>query len=415
MIEKLSKLTITLIIFITCSVSVYANFAVSLDLNNSQTDNLMNDSSATDSPIRSGALGLKYYPISNLELSGTLKHTMYDEIISVDERNDTIITDITNSLYGFSATWIPAKPENKTNLYFNTSFDRVLYKDDSVKAYDNAIFALSASIGYKYKPTIHLRAGAKFTNNNYLDEESIDADNIQYELFTGVNFSLPGSNSLDIEGGFGVTSLQAIDVVKYPTYPINPYIPDAIDPNEFLEKGSFQSFHISPRFSRSIGKKTGVSLTFTYRHFTGVDNSVILDYSTSFLSPWSSFYDGTSAVFRLKSYIVPHMIISAGAGYWDKTKLKTIENIMKEVVNIDPFGDTINVYEIQWFTEPEDTKYRKEWLSRVYIDVNRPITFHRILIVPSISIDYKKNRSTSDAYDYSSTTFSFGLSLSDTF
>ncbi len=440
--DKLSKLTITLVIFFTFPLLASADFGFSLGLDNSQTDNLMSNSSEYESPIRSGALGLKYYPLSQLEISGSYKYTMYDKI------HDTVLslspeitkTDITNSLFGFGATWIPTKSENKTNLLFSLNYDLVSYKttdddvvtldstflyrgtiyntdaiihrNENVKAFDNAIISFKTSIGYKYKPTIHLRVGTKFTNNNYLEEESTDADNIQYEIFTGANFSLPGSNSLDIESGFGVTSLKAITIDTFPEAPI---VGDFL-PNDYLDDDNIQNLYISPRISRSIGKKTGVSLTFTYRNFTNVDKSVILDYSTSFLSPWASFYDGTSTVLNLKSYIVPTMVITAGAGYWDKTFLKAIEIYADSTAEIDPrSGDTIGWIPSDQYTEPKDTDYRYEWLTSLYIDFKRPIIFREILIEPSFSVVYKKNSSTSDSYDYSSTTFSLGLSLSGNF
>jgi len=440
--DKLNVLIITLVIFFTFSFSVNADFGISLDLNNSQTDNLMSNSSEYESPIRSGGLGLKYYPIHQLELSGTYKYTAYDEIYDSVVTQDAVITktDIGNSLFGFGATWIPTKSENKTNLFFSLNYDRVsykesnvdvvksadsilyqdtykfidniIYKDENVKAFDNAIITFKASIGYKYKPTIHLRAGTKFTNNNYLEEESTDADNLQYELFAGANFSLPGSNSLDIESGFGMTSLKAITI---DAFPVEPKVGDIL-PSDYLDDDNIQNLYISPRLSRSIGKKTGVSITFTYRNFTNVDNSVILDYSTSFLSPWSSFYDGTSTVLNLKSYIVPTMVITAGAGYWDKTFLKAIEIYSDSTAEIDPrSGDTLGFNKIDMYTEPSESKYRFEWLTSLYVDLKRPIIFREFLIEPSFSVVYKKNSSTSDSYDYSSTTFSFGLSLSGNF
>lgn len=406
--DKLRILIVILVIFISFSISVYADFAVSLDLNNSQTDNLMSDSSAIDSPIRSGALGLKYYPVSQLELSGTLKHTMYDKMTDTTIRGmDTteIITDISNSLYGFRASWIPFKVENKTNLYFNTSFDRILYKKET-EEYDNSILGFSASIGYKYRPTIHLRAGTKITSTNYLNEDSVDGNNIQYELFTGINFSLPGSNSLDIEGGFGITSYRFIDAIKYPDYPDNPYMAGDSLPNQIDEEGKFQLLYVSPRLSRPIGSKTGISLTYSYKHFLNIEDAVVLGYSTSFLSPWSSFYDGSSIILRIKTYLIPKMVISAGTGYWDKKYLRTIGIIM-----VHQFED----FYLPGFSPPKDTPFRKDWLTRVYIDAKRPFNIYGILIEPSVSIDYKKNRSTSNTYNYLSTTFSFGLSLSDSF
>lgn len=416
MIYKLCKLTLPFLIILISPILVQADFGYSLNLSNAETDNVLNDSSAVDSPIRSGVIGLQFYPIPQLEFSGSFKHTLYDEITNIDERGDTIITDITNSVYGFNTTWIPLNPDNKTNLYFNSSFDRVKYKDSSATDYDNTILKFTASIGYHFRPNFHLRGGTEMTSNNYLNDENIDADNFQVELFTGANFALPGSNNLDIESGFAITSLQAIEV---DTFNIKPNNVDLVIPAEYLEDANIQNLYISSRLSRSIGKKTGVSLTFTYSNFTNSDKSVILDYSTSFLSPWSSFYDGTSTVFKLKTYIVPTFVVTTGAGYWDKNFLRAIESIREdyEIIEIDPrSGDTIRIpTNVPWYTEPQDTKYRYEWLSSLYIDLTRPIMFREILIEPSFSVVYKKNSSTSDAYDYSSTTFTFGLSLSGNF
>lgn len=224
----------------------------------------------------------------------------------------------------------------------------------------------------------------------YVNADSIDADYEQYELFTGFNLVVYGSNSLDIETGWGFTSFTFIDdALKFFDY---------VHPKASLRDGRFRSFYVSPRFSRPLGSKTGISVTYTYRHFTGADHSVVLGYGTGFLSPWASVFDGSSISAQLKSYLIPRMVVSAGAGYWDKTYLKTMERVFNEA------------YSGWEWPAPNVVKPRKDYFTRWYFSIQRPVAFGASgILEPTVTVEYSHNCSSLDTYDYSGTTISAGL------
>ena len=375
-----------------------ADARLELGLNQSYHSNLLNDSTERHDFRDVLNASLKLYPTSALEIGLSGDATGYDHL------------DDLNGIVGrFGVTWIPDLGETPFSLYGTGTFSQQRY-GENLESFDNNTGAATVSLGYHLSPALELRTGVKATAHAYVNSDSgaVDADNEQYELFAGLNASLPGSNSFDLEFGIGQTNYSFIDASVYPEIPLqDTTLPGGppVPPNTILSDGDFRSFFVSPRLSRPLGRKTGVSLTYSYRRFSGLDDAVVLGYSTNFLSPWASFYEGSSIALRLKTYLISGLIVTGGAGYWDREYLRTVE-LETYMVELYPGYEIEDVR----YGAPAEAPAREDELTRVYINVMIPfVVSHSSVLEQTFSLDYSHNSSTLDAYDYSGVTVSIGI------
>lgn len=350
----------------------YGDIAYEAGVRGGYTNNLYNDSTDTGDSYSITSIKAKLYPASNLEVNVVGQYTLYNKI-----------NNLSNFYYSGQVTYIPSHEDVPYSIYISGNFDRVLYRNEQ-KEFDNQNLGLLASFGYFLVPTIQARAGTKLTSTSYFNTVDINADYEQFEWFGGLNITFLGSNAFDIEAGY---SLMNFDYISSHVQAINP-----TNPGDSLARGSLHSFYISPRYSRPLGKKTGMSITYSYRNFTNHDDIVIFGFTTGFLSPWASVYDGSSIQLKLKTYLVPHAIISGGMGYWNKTYLKSLEK------------------GIHGYPAPMDAPQRVDELTRVFASIQRPIMFGISgVLEPTLSLDYTHNISNDDRYDFNGITVTVGV------
>ncbi len=374
--------------------SALADFNWELNFNGGYTNNLLNETIGYDDNHSTSRAIVRYYPLGQLQLNSSVEYTYYGNLYN-----------LSNGLAQFGAIWIPTAPESKLNLYVDGNFSLRRYRK-AFSEFDENIGTAKVSLSYALLPRLRLRTGIRYNANRYpKSDTTIDADYQQGEAFAGANLTFLGSNSFDIETGFGATRFSSIDATVDSTIS-DPFFPDIqVSPSEFLQEGTFTAFYVSPRLSRPIGGKTGISLTYTYRKFYKVDNSVVMGPTTFFLSPWASFFDGSAVQFRVKSLAVPHMIVTAGAGYWDKTFLRTIE----QVIVVRELYPGYSVTELRW-VEPKDAGARKDYMTRLYLGLQRPFRVAGGAVVePSLNLEYTHNISTSTTYRYNATAVSVGV------
>ena len=128
------------------------------------------------------------------------------------------------------------------------------------------------------------------------------------------------------------------------------------------------------------------------------DDQIIFGFATKFLSPWASVWEGQSITASLKSFLIPKLILTAGAGYWDKTFLKSIESDYK--------------FYIQILIDDPPVRRRHDWQTRYYGSIQLPITTHSgTFIEPSLRVDYTKNYSSLALYRYSNYSMSLLTTL----
>ncbi|MEW5924128.1 MAG: hypothetical protein AB1746_09085 [Candidatus Zixiibacteriota bacterium] len=350
------------------------------------TDNLVQDTSSADDAYTSAKVSVKVYPLSGLEINLKNEYTLYRDL----EQLSNFKGDI-----GF--TYLPLGYSSRFSLYINGNFNSTVYRKQfqfyNVDNYDSYI-----SFGFSPAAVSQFRIGWTYNNAKYSNELKAEpneygilttfdmmADNDTHELFVGgtQSFEFLGSNAFDFETGYSWKNL---------TYVTTPDTSDRIflNPNrDTLKDGQLKSFYVSPRYSRSMGNKIGLSLIYIYRSFKNPDVMTIPGGSTGFLSPWASVYEGQSMTGILKTFVVPNFIVSGGVGYWDKDFLIT------EYALID---DRIS-------TPPYIFRDRHDYQWKYFLSVQKPFPLRSgSLIEPALQIDYIDNKS--DIPDYMYTNFS---------
>lgn len=372
------------------SVSAAIDYNLEANLNGGYTDNLFKDSSDRKDTYSIGNISLNIYPFPIGEINFTGEYTYYGDLF-----------ELSNFRYSGGITIIPTGDSSKTSLYINANFDGRKYRQESLDLtttdFNSKDLVSLISLGREISPAFRLRTGFSFKMTGFENDEV--KDKFIYEFFMGGNTALFGSNSLDLEAGYRFGNYDYVDSSTGGIRRLEPN-----EPYSYLTDGRIKSFYISPRFSRPLGGKTGLSITFSNRSFIDPDKeAVVFGHSTGLLSPWSSDYEGQAVLLNIKSYFVPKLIINAGAGYWNKTYLNTLED---ELV-VDPFfGGTVNILSTVYSEERNDEQ------TRFYLSIQLPIpTRSGFFIEPSLQIDYTNNTSSIEVYDYSNVSIITGVNI----
>jgi hypothetical protein len=366
----------TVMMTIAFSPSARADVRFEFGLNGGYTNNLFFDSSAVLDRHTVGTAAIKYYPLPWLELNLSGHRSVYDEIHELSSRMGKV---------GFVA--FPLGQDSKFAVSLSGSYDGTRYHDDLV-SFDNNNFDTRLAVGYRFHPALSGRIGGTVQTTSYLASES--GDKRSAEVFAGLNATILRNNSLDIEFGFGAADYRKIDR-SLDFLPIGPY---GEEPEKALLDATLRSIYVSPRFSRPLGSKTGINLTLMVRNFQNVGDAMVLGSSTGLLSPWSSVWDGESITLTVKTYLIKTLTVSAGAGYWKKTYLQTLEQ--------EDYSNRSS----EWGTKREDIQ------KRVYLQALRPITIWRDrLLQPKIQVDYTHNNSINGLFSFSGFSIGAGISL----
>ncbi len=261
-----------------------ANLKFDMGFSSGYTSNSFLDSTdALDRHVISTG-AVKYYPLSWLEASLSGDISTYGEVPNLSSRLGRV-----------GITAVPIGQNSRFSLSLSGSFDGRRYRRAFSK-YDSDDFNSRVAVGYRLMPRLSLRLGGTFQTTSYLATES--GDKQATEVFAGFNSTPFGSNSLDVEWGFGWADYRSIDLskVKSDGFVIDrlmelPQLP--VD--SLLKSGTIPSFYISPRWSRPLGSKTGINATFLYRHFGNTQSTMVFASATSangLLSPWTSVWEG---------------------------------------------------------------------------------------------------------------------------
>ena len=347
------------------------------------TNNLVNDSSNIYDAYSSASVNLKAYPLSGLEISVRGDNTYYRETIG-----------LSSLLGGLKLTYIPIRAKSPLSVFLSAGASGRLYHNE-FSGFDNNIAEAAGSIGYRFSPGVSARCGVSFKSTVYVKSD-IDYKR-DFDFFAGVNATVLGGNSFDLEAGLAKTDF---------THKDNVYFVDSIPPGwdfpwpyrmwllEFVgqSENDLTLFYCSPRYSRSVGFKTGISLMYTVQNFQNYHDEIVYGFSTQYLSPWASVWEGQNVTVNLKSYLVPQCIVSAGAGYWDKTYLKTME--------------TRHLF----YFQAKEESARRDWQTRIYMGIQWPLALHSgLLLEPNATVEYMKNISNKPLYNFSNFAVNAGV------
>lgn len=342
------------------------------------TDNLLSDSNSTPDASITNNASVSFNPSPFIEFNLNGLHKAHRDTPRYDNR-----------LGGLGITIVTTEDEGPLQVLHKIVFNGNRY-GEGLQDFNSNTFSVRTAAGYWVCDMVRVRLGFFYQNNAFLANDFLDK--ASYEVYSGFNVSLPGANALDIEFGYADAKYTYIspDDLQFP--PNNPYI---IDPQRKLftfSEGHLESFYISPRISRPIGPRTGVSLTFTYKEFPDLEEGVVWGASSDVLSPWAEVWQGRSVSFSLKTYLVPHLIISGGVDYYSKSYLKIHDDIEQVVYYLD-VG-------------------RKDEQTKINLSIQKPITaFLGFSGEPNLSIDWVNNTSSKPLYDYSGLTVNVGFKL----
>ncbi len=369
--NRLALTLCTLLILIAPLAMADVEFEVGLE--GASTSNLLKDSSTQSDTYSTARASVDFYPVSMAEISLTGEYTTY-----------TNFAGLANYLYGASVTLIPTPQSSRWTVRASGNYRNRDYRESNLEVNTNEFndtdYDGLLSIGYRLTQRLRVRTGVSFTASGYETEEVNDRK--RTDLFAGANLSLWGDNSLDLEIGYSTGPYDYVPASLYPP---------AIRPgNEYssLVSGTLKSFYISPRFSRPLGNKTGLAVTFSHRSFVDADDSAIVyGYSTGLLSPWISDYEGNAVSAKIKTFLIPKVIVTAGAGYWEKDFLLVLEQ------HIDPMlGPVLTTL---------FARERHDDQRRFFLNALLPMTLHSgLYLEPSLRLDYTNNSSTIPVYDY---------------
>jgi len=345
-----------------------ADYRINFGLTSGTTDNLFGDSSDIFDTYETSTLKLVYYPLSSVEINLVGEQTAYlwDQI------------GLSNIIGGVETRYLPLPESSPFSISLYGKITGVRYHRE-FSGFDNNVAKVELIGGYDINPALSVRAGLSFASTDYknLDIESKD----DLELFWGANTTLPGDNGLDIEAGFGRANYTYLDD---DSTLFDPIFYDIMPPDSFPRvKGELWTFYFSPRLSRLVAPKTGMNIQYSRRIFQNYDKEIIFGFSTQYLSPWASVWDGQNVQTNLKSYAVPMIILTAGIGYWDKTYLKTAEEQHNFLVQVQ-----------------RDVP-RHDWMTRYYLSAQFPFTVGTSTFMEySLRYEGTENRSNKPLFEH---------------
>ncbi len=311
--------------------------------------------------------------------------------------------NLSNIKYGGGITLLPLSDSSEFTLFLNLNYQGYSYKNaltTNSSDFSNENIDGMISLGYQVNEKTNVRIGLNSTLTGYASS-SVTDKNLR-DIFAGINISLFGSNAFDLEGGYSHEKYDYLPEyhpdfgIHYGVQPRNAY--------SILEDADLNSFYLSFRYSRPLGNKSGLSLTYSFREFTkSKDSSMIYGYSTGYLSPWIATYAGNSIQAKIKSYLIPLTILNVGFGYWNSSYLKTLES----VESFDPF-----LQEYVYRTNTANGQFRDDDKYQMYLSFSLPIvTSSGRLFEPSLKIDYTDNNSSIANYTFSDFTASISLNI----
>ncbi|MCP4566260.1 MAG: hypothetical protein GY841_01630, partial [FCB group bacterium] len=292
-------------------------------------------------------------------------------------------------------TFIPLNPKSSFSFYLSGHLNGRKYHND-FSLFDNNSGDIMAAIGYRPTTRLLLRTGVSFTSTAYINSEIPYKRDL--ELFAGTHISLPASNSLDIEAGWARSNYEYIDIDLgrltdaigfIDSLKILAQLTDTTD--NVAEK--LKSFYYSIRLSRPLPLKSGLSLVYTNRIFQNDDHNIVYGFTTGYLSPWATLWEGENVTLKLKSFALPGVILTGGIGYWDKTFLRTAEE------------DDASIRHL------ENNEHRRDYLTRWYASAQLPIVSGSgWFLEQNIKVERTSNRSTKpDIYTYQDVSVTAGF------
>ncbi len=352
-------------------IPTYAEVVPEVTFTGGYTDNLFNDSSSLDDTYTAVSPYLKIYPSATTEITLSGSYAAYSDH-----------GDLSNLSGRAGLTVIPHLKNSDLHLMFSAGIGGRGY-GDLYKVYNNWGGNIKALFSYVATDGVIFRGGGSANFSEY--NNSISGDNDGIDFLIGLNATPFGSNSINIEAGYGfhryVTEFEVVETGRGQ---------NSMSSLEGI-KNNFQMANLSVRYSRPLGDRTGLSATLSRRLFVEQADSVVYGFSVDYLSPWTSMWEGASFGARIKHFPGLDFIVETGFAYTDKEYIQSLDIII--VPDPDNPDGVVEDYVLN---------QRNDERTSLYVQVQRPFsTSSRLMIRPSIQIRWIDNQSTDLRYDYS--------------
>lgn len=369
---KLSHLRIALLCFSSLlAANLKAELVSEATFGSGYRSNLFNDSSLTGDTYGSARMDLKYYPSASAQLAAGAQYDVYAEHDDLSSINGDV-----------SVTVIPTPATSRFALSLAGSA-AARYFGPLYKAYDQVGTSVGANLGYRLARWAYLQSSGShlstvYTNSDYGSNRGI-------ALAAGINFTVPGSNSLALTGEYSRRSFDQ-----------PPSVQQSAGHNQAIVQDNSETFEVTGvllRFSRPLGERTGVNLSVGRRQLHVNNDYTVYGYTIDYLSPWADLWDGTSFSVGVKHFFPKQITTELSFAYFDKTFVDVIE-----------LAETTD--EILWRDGRDDQ------LTALSLSASRPVTLKDgKLLIPVIRVGYRKNRSSIGYFDYEDLSASFSMKI----
>ncbi|SYZ73433.1 exported hypothetical protein [Candidatus Zixiibacteriota bacterium] len=393
-LQSTFKIAIIYILIGIPAVSASADVKTDITATSGYTSNLLNDSTRLEDSYSTINAALFIYPVAPLEFEINNRYTYYSRYYKLSNFQGSA---------GFK--FIPTRADSRLSVALNARFSSQIYRD-SINIDNSGITNISSNndnydlgfgLGYRFASNLNARLGSAYNYLKYTDYKG--ANRGTWKFFTGINMTIFGSNSIDVETGFATMDYRRFKDSIY-------IVPLQLTPAEqlalldsVLRHDNLHSFYVSPRFSRPFGSKTGFNIIYSYRKFYNFADKRVYGLNSGFLSPWASVYEGTSITSGIKSYIIPGFTLNLGAGYWDKTFFKSLERPDGRITDPTP-------------TRKSHISIRRDFQTRVYAGLTRSFGFAGgSKLEATLTYEFENNHSINTFYDYKKSGISAILDL----
>lgn len=284
-----------------------------MTLNSAVTNNLLLDSTHSADWINALDLHARYYPFSTTEIGVVAEANRYSEFTQAD-----------NVRASLGIMQMLARRKGQARCFLELRVDGRRYGSEG-EILDNSTFSGTVAWTSDAGHSPSFRAGLR---SHYVDYPNASyANNWQAEAYGGVNFTLFGSHSFDLEGGFALIGLKALDT---------PF--GAVDPNNlqaYLIDTGLTTVYISPRWSHPLGARSGVSLQYTHRYPIRGRGLVLYGFSSGYLSPWASAFYGPEFTLKVRTLATSPLIMDMGVSYAHRYYLYILDDFSAPTAGVE--------------------------------------------------------------------------------
>ncbi|MEZ5357260.1 MAG: hypothetical protein R3F48_00425 [Candidatus Zixiibacteriota bacterium] len=350
---------------------VHAEVVTETTIGSGYQGNLFGDSSALGAAYGFGGLALNYYPSGSVRITADGMYTYYNTY-----------EDLSNLIGNLSVTVIPTAETSPFSL--TLSGGATTRKFGTVYSlYDQSGASAAADIGYRLSSRIRLLSSAAYAYTDYTESEY--GTHSGPEFSAGVNLTIGAANS------FAITGVYANRSYEQPALSTQGQGASANTNSENTE--TFDMSGYTFRFSRPLGSRTGLSLSFGQRMLHINNDFAAYGYTIDYLSPWSDLWEGTIAFGNIKHFFPKQVIAELGFSYVDKSFVDVIETD----------GEATETY---WQNSRDDKQ------TAVSLAISRAISLDKNkMIKPTVSVSYRRNESTAEYYDYDDIQASLTLNI----